>query len=180
MPFADVELEKFFTYAKLLQKRLPKKDYSEQLVLDDEVALEYYRLTKIKEGAIILQKGEEGELSGTSEAGLKRPKDEDAYLSEIITVLNDRFGTEFEEADRLFFDQIEESLYEDKGLEAQAQANKIDAFKYAFEDKFMDNLIGRMDMNQEIFEKIIGDEFFGSLVREVIMKRLYKRFNGGV
>lgn len=180
MPFADVELEKFFTYAKLLQKRLPKKDYSEQLVLDDEVALEYYRLTKIKEGAIILQKGEEGELSGTSEAGLKRPKDEDAYLSEIITVLNDRFGTEFEEADRLFFDQIEESLYEDKGLEAQAQANKIDTFKYAFEEKFMDNLIGRMDMNQEIFEKIIGDDFFGSLVREVIMKRLYNRFNGGV
>lgn len=180
MPFADVELEKFFTYAKLLQKRLPKKDYSEQLVLDDEVALEYYRLTKIKEGAIILQKGEEGELSGTSEAGLKRPKDEDAYLSEIITVLNDRFGTEFEEADRLFFDQIEESLYEDKGLEAQAQANKIDTFKYAFEKKFMDNLIGRMDMNQEIFEKIIGDEFFGSLVREVIMKRLYSRFNSGV
>lgn len=180
MPFADVELEKFFTYAKLLQKRLPKKDYSEQLVLDDEVALEYYRLTKIKEGAIILQKDEEGELSGTSEAGLKRPKDEDAYLSEIITVLNDRFGTEFEEADRLFFDQIEESLYEDKGLEAQAQANKIDAFKYAFEKKFMDNLIGRMDMNQEIFEKIIGDEFFGSLVREVIMKRLYNRFNGRI
>jgi len=71
------------------------------------VALEYYRLQKIKEGSIELQKREEGELSGISEAGLKRAKDEEALLSEIISVLNDRFGTEFDEADKLFFDQIE-------------------------------------------------------------------------
>jgi type I restriction enzyme, R subunit len=78
MPFIDAEFEKFYAYAKLLQTRLPKRELSEALHLDDEVALEYYRLQKIKEGSIELQKGEEGELSGTSEAGLKRAKDEEA------------------------------------------------------------------------------------------------------
>ncbi|MFN9339103.1 MAG: type I restriction endonuclease subunit R [Candidatus Kapaibacterium sp.] len=177
MPFVDSEFEKFYAYAKLLQTRLPKRELSESLHLDDEVALEYYRLQKIKEGSIELQKGEEGELSGTSEAGLKRAKDEEALLSEIINVLNDRFGTEFEEADKLFFDQIEAELMDDETLQTQARVNKIDTFKFAFNDKFIDKLIGRMDQNQEIFEKILEDKVFGDLVKELMMKKIYKKLN---
>ena len=177
MPFSDVELEKFYAYAKLLQTRLPKRELSEALHLDDEVALEYYRLQKIKEGSIDLQKGEEGELSGTSEAGLKRAKDEEALLSQIITVLNDRFGTEFEEADKLFFDQIEEELMTDEKLKSQAKVNKIDTFKFAFEDSFIEKLIGRMDQNQEIFERVLEDKAFGDLVKEWMMKKVYKKMN---
>lgn len=177
MPFIDSEYEKFYAYAKLLQTRLPKRELSESLHLDDEVALEYYRLQKIKEGSIELQKGEEGELSGTTEAGLKRAKDEEALLSEIINVLNDRFGTEFEEADKLFFDQIEAELMEDETLQTQARVNKIDTFKFAFNDKFIDKLIGRMDQNQEIFEKILEDKVFGDLVKELMMKKIYKKLN---
>lgn len=177
MPFTDSEFEKFYAYAKLLQTRLPKRELSESLHLDDEIALEYYRLQKIKEGAIELQKGEEGKLSGTSEAGLKRARDEEALLSEIINVLNDRFGTEFEEADKLFFDQIEAELMDDETLQTQAKANKIDTFKFAFDDKFIDKLIGRMDQNQEIFEKILEDKMFGDLVKELMMKKIYKKLN---
>src|SRR5690606_25824262 len=170
MPFTDPEFEKFYAYARLLQTRLPKRDLSESLELDDEVALEYYRLEKIKEGAIELEKGESGELSGTSEAGLKRSKEEEAFLSEIITVLNERFGTEFEEADKLFFDQIEAELMEDETLQTQARVNKLDMFKFAFNDKFIDKLIERMDQNQDIFEKILEDKVFGDFVKELMMK----------
>ena len=177
MPFIDSAFEKFYAYAKLLQTRLPKRELSESLHLDDEVALEYYRLQKIKEGSIELQKGEEGELSGTTEAGLKRAKEEEALLSEIINVLNDRFGTEFEEADKLFFDQIEAELMEDETLQTQARVNKIDTFKFAFNDKFIDKLIGRMDQNQEIFEKILEDKMFGDLVKELMMRKIYKKLN---
>lgn len=177
MPFTDSEFEKFYAYAKLLQTRLPKRELSESLHLDDEVALEYYRLQKIKEGIIELQKGEEGLLSGTTEAGLKRAKEEEALLSEIINVLNERFGTEFEEADKLFFDQIEAELMEDETLQTQARVNKIDTFKYAFDDKFIDTLIGRMDQNQEIFEKILEDKAFGDLVKGLMMRKVYEKMN---
>ena len=177
MPFIYFDFEKFYAYAKLLQKRLPKRKLSESLHLDDKVALEYYRLQKIKEGSIDLLKGETGELSGTTEAGLKRAKDEEARLSEIIDVLNERFGTEFEEADKLFFDQIEAELMEDEKLQMQAKVNKIDTFKYAFEDLFITKLIDRMDQNQEIFEKIVEDKAFGDLVKELMMKKVYKRMN---
>ena len=177
MPFIDVDFEKFYAYAKLLQTRLPKRELSESLHLDDELALEYYRLQKIKEGAIVLQKGENGELSGTSEAGLKREKDEEALLSEIINVLNERFGTDFEEADKLFFEQIEAELMDDETLQSQAKVNKIDTFKYAFNDKFIDKLISRMDQNQEIFEKILEDKEFGDFIKQLMMTRIYKKLN---
>lgn len=177
MPFRETEFEKFYVYAKLLQNKLPKRDLSESLKLVDEVAMEYYRLQKIKEGSIDLITGEEGELNGLSEAGIKRVKEEKAALSEIIDVLNERFGTEFEEADRLFFEQIEAELIEDATLKTQAKVNKLDTFKYAFEERFVDKLIERMDQNQEIFEKILEDQSFGGLVKELMMKKVYVKLN---
>ncbi len=177
MPFKEPEFEKFYAYSKLLQTKLPKKELAESLQLSDEIAMEYYRLQKVKEGSIDLVKGEDGGLDGLTEAGIKREKEEKALLSEIINVLNDRFGTEFEEADRLFFEQIEAELIQDEKLQAQAKANKIDTFKYAFEDMFLNKLIERMDGNQEIFDKIIENKSFGNLVKELIMKKVYSKIN---
>lgn len=177
MPFRDAEFEKFYAYAKLLLTKLPKRDLAESMKLTDEIALEYYRLQKIKDGAIDLISGEDGELDGLSEAGIKRAKEEKGVLSEVIDVLNDRFGTEFEEADRLFFEQIEAELKKDATLQVQARVNEMDTFKYAFEEMFINKLIERMDQNQEIFEKILEDQSFGGLVKELMMKRIYNELN---
>ncbi|NCB85137.1 MAG: type I restriction endonuclease subunit R [Bacteroidia bacterium] len=176
MPFSDSDFEKFYAYAKLLQTKLPKRNLSESLQLADELAMEYYRLEKIAYGTIELQK-EDGELDGLTEAGMKRAKEEKAPLSEIINVLNDRFGTDFTEADRLFFDQMEADLLLDDKLKEQAQANKIDTFKFAFEDLFLTKLIERMDQNQEIFEKILENKAFGGVVKELLMKSVYLKLN---
>jgi type I restriction enzyme, R subunit len=180
MPFTDPDLEKFYAYAKLLQIKLPKNDLSEALQLDDELALEYYRLQKIAEGNIELQKDEPGELNGLIEAGIKRAQEENAVLSEIIEILNEKFGTDFEQADKLFFDQIEAELVQDDTLRTQALANKIDTFKYAFEDQFLSKLIERMDQNQSIFEKIVEDKAFGGLVKEWMLKKVYARLQENV
>ena len=67
---------------------------------------------------------------------------------------------------------------QDEILQSQARVNKIDTFKFAFDDKFIDMLIGRMDQNKEIFEKILEDKLFGDLVKEMMMKRIYRRLNG--
>lgn len=177
MPFIEPDFEKFYAYAKLLQTKLPKRELSENLQLSDEIAMEYYRLQKVKEGSIDLTKGEDGELDGLSEAGIKRAKEEKAPLSEIIDLLNERFGTEFEEADRLFFEQIETELVQDEKLQIQAKANKIDTFKFAFEDIFINKLIERMEQNQDIFDKIIENKSFGNLVKEIMMKKVYAKIN---
>jgi len=177
MPFRETEFEKFYAYAKLLLTKLPKRDLAEAMKLTDEIALEYYRLQKIKDGSIDLISGEVGVLDGISEAGIKRGVEDELVLSEIINVLNDRFGTEFDDADRLFFEQIETELMADTTLQVQAKVNQLDTFKYAFEAMFIDKLIERMDQNQEIFEKILENQSFGSLVKELMMKRIHAKLN---
>lgn len=177
MPFRDPDLEKFFAFAKLLLTKLPKRNLAEIVKLVDEVALEYYRLQKIKEGSIDLITGEEGELETFTEAGIKRPKEEKAPLSMIIDKLNQQFATEFTEADRLFFEQITAELVQNETLKNQARANKLDTFKFAFEETFLEKLIERMEQNQEIFERILEDQSFGSLVKELMMKNVYAKLN---
>ncbi|CAG0973651.1 Type I restriction enzyme EcoR124II R protein [Methanosarcinales archaeon] len=177
MPFQDAELEKFYAYGRLLANKLPKKGMSEKLKLNDEVALEYYRLQKISEGSITLEKGGEYELKPTTEAGTKKDKEEFAALSQIINVFNDRFGKPLTDADKLFFDQIEEELVSDETLSKQAKTNTIGNFKYGFQDVFINKLIERMEQNKEIFAKIMDDNVVAEVVKDYMLKKVYKRLN---
>jgi len=182
MPFSDIELEKFYAYVRFFLKKLPKRTNEGRFTLDDEVALEYYRLQKIAEGKIELQKGVDSGLRPVNEAGTKKDKDEYKHLSEIIKIINDRFGTDFTEADKLFFDQIEEELVLDEKLGLQAKSNTIENFKYGFEDIFVNKLVERMDQNEDIFNKIMDDKAFSAVVKDYLLKRVYQRLNvqGGI
>ena len=177
MPFSDVGLEKFYAYTRFLLKKLPKRINEGRFTLDDEVALEYYRLQKVAEGKIELKKGEDAGLRPVNEAGTKKDKEEYAQLSEIVKILNDRFGTDFTEADKLFFDQIEEELVSNEKLGVQAKTNTIENFKFGFNDVFITKLIDRMDQNQDIFNKIMEDKAFSSVVKDYLIKKVYKRLN---
>jgi len=177
MPFHDIELEKLFTYLRFFQKKLPKASLSDRFQLTDEVALEYYRLQKIEEGQIALQKGKEGELSGVKEAGVRYQKEEFAHISKIIEVLNEKLGTDFTSSDQLFFDQIEEEMVQDETLAQQAKSNTKENFKYGFEDKFMDVVIERMEQNQELFAKLMDDEKMATLVKTMLLDRVFGRLN---
>jgi len=106
-------------------------------------------------------------LDGKSEAGIRMAdKEELAALSEIISVLNKKFQTEFNDADKLFFDQIDAELVRDEKLGVQARTNSIENFKYGFDDVFLEKLIGRMEQNQDIFSKMMDDREFGGLVKD--------------
>lgn len=176
MPFTDVNLEKLYTYGKFLLRKLPRNS-ADRFQLGDEVSLEYYRLQKISETNILMESQGEYGLDGQNEAGIRLNKEERAALSEIIDVLNKRFSTEFNDADKLYFDQIEEAVASSDKIELQAKNNTFENFLFAFDDVFMDSLINRMEQNQDIFSKILDDKEFGELVKKLIARRVYNRFN---
>ncbi len=177
MPFQDVELEKLYSFGRFLLSKLPKADYTERLKLNNEVALEYYRLQKIAEGDLVLQVQGEYGLDPTTEAGISKPKEEKDKLSNILNVLNNKYGTEFTDADRLYFEQLEQALFENDELKIRAQSNPIENFKYAFEEVFIQTLIDRMKDNEEIFDKIMADNEFKLDVKDWLTKKIYQRFN---
>ncbi|MET3980665.1 type I restriction enzyme R subunit [Mucilaginibacter sp. UYP25] len=177
MPFTDVNLEKLYTYGKFLLRKLPRNP-NDRFQLGDEVSLEYYRLQKVAETNILMEPQAEYGLDGQNEAGIRIKKDERAALSEIIEVLNKRFSTEFNDADKLFFDQIEAELVADAKLSQQAKSNTIENFKFGFDDIFMDKLISRMEQNQDIFSKMMDDKEFGGLVKNYMLKKVYNSLTG--
>ena len=178
MPFSDMELEKLYAYSRFLMKKLPKKNTNDRFELGDEVSLEYYRLQKISEQNLALESNSEYGLDGISESGIRGSKEEKEALSQIINVLNKRFGTEFTDADKLFFDQIEEDLIADERLTEQAKSNSMENFKFGFEEAFMDKIIARMEQNEDIFSKMMDDKDFGAIVKNYMIQKVYKRLNG--
>lgn len=177
MPFSDVDLEKLFTYGRFLLKKLPRTGQNDRFKLGDEVSLEYYRLQKIADHNIALESQGVYELVGGGQAGIRLTNEEQANLSEIISVLNKKFHTEFNTADKLFFDQIEEELIEHSGLKEQAQNNPIENFKFGFEELFLDKLIARMEQNQDLFTKMMDDKEFGDVVKGYMLKKVYNRLS---
>ena len=176
MPFQDVELEKLYSFGRFLLTKLPKVDYTERLKLDNEVALEYYRLQKIAEGDLVLQVQGKHELDPVTEAGIGREKEEKDKLSNIISLLNDKYNFDFTDQDRLYFEQIEQALYENDELKIRAKNNPIENFKYAFDEIFIQTLIDRMDANAEIFNKIMVNTEFKDDVKNWLIRKIYERF----
>lgn len=144
MPYQDSELERLYTYLRFLLTELPRDASGPGYQVDDEVTLEYYRLQKISEGSIDLTQGEATALKGPSDVGSGRPGDEEVLLSELAKALNERFGTNFTEADQLFVDQIEAEAIANEDLEKAVNANSLEDFSYVFRKAFEGLVIDRM------------------------------------
>jgi len=180
MPFYDMDLEKLYVYARFLNKKLPK-EITDPFHLGDDVDLKYYRLQLMKDRIqIAMEDQAEYGLDGIEDAGVRSKKDEKALLSEIIEVLNERFGMDLTEGDKIYFDQMEEELVSNEKLAEQAKSNNIDNFKYGFEDVFVNTLIKRMDQNQELFTKMMDDDEFSKVVKRLLLEKVYTRLREAV
>jgi type I restriction enzyme R subunit len=173
MPFSDPDLEKLYTFARFLERKLPRDDKSTDLDLDGDVALKYYRLNKTGEANIMLSLAESVPLRAPTDVGTRAAKDVDVPLSQIIDVLNDRFGTEFTPADQLLFDQFIQEAKQDHEVIERAQANRLDNFELAMKPKIEGLMIDRMDQNQDIVNRYLNDAPFQSALFKAIVKRLY-------
>jgi len=173
IPYQDSDLEELYTYLRFLLTKLPKRDAGPGYHLEDEVELQYYRLQKISEGQINLNTGDGHPLKGPSDVGTGQ-EDQEIKLSELIDILNERFGTDFTQADQLFFDQIQEEAVENETLKQAAVANSKDDFRYVFEKAFEGLVIDRMDGNEEIFGKLMSDGEFRKLAVEHLLNKVYK------
>jgi type I restriction enzyme R subunit len=169
--FGDVFLEALYLASRALQALLPSEGGG-RLDLGSEVELTHLRLEKTGEGDIGPDKGT-GELKAIYSGEGKQAEEEQERLSAIIQVLNDHFGTALGPADQLFFDQLETTWLGDAQLVAQARANPIENFKLVFADVFLKSIAGRMDDNADIFQRILDDPAFQSIVMNHYLRRVF-------
>lgn len=175
IPFQDSDLEKLYSYIRFLISKLPKGDRGPNYSFDDDVALKYYRLQKIREGSIQLESGQRGEVPGPTSVGTSAPKDGQIELSKLIDILNERFRTDFKPADQLFLDSIREDAVADPALRQAALANTMENFGYVFQKALEGLFIDRMDQNEDITARFINEKDFQSLVGKHLLKEVYEQ-----
>jgi type I restriction enzyme, R subunit len=102
-------------------------------------------------------------------------REDNVPLSRLIDQINERFGEDLNEADRLFFDQITEAAALIDRLTQAAQTNPIDKFQLVF-DRVLESLfIERMELNEDLFARYMNDPEFKELVSQWLGQQVYAR-----
>ncbi len=179
IPYQDSDLEKLYVYLRHLAPKLQRRRGEGVYQFDDEVRLEYYRLQKISEGSIDLREGYGRPLDGPSEVGSGMLREQPILLSRLIDAINEQFGTNFNQADQLFFDQVVEEAMADDGLAQAAAANPEDKFELVFKNLLETLFVERMDQNEEIFVRFMNDAGFRQVVTGWLAAEAYQRLRAG-
>lgn len=174
IPYQDSDLEKLYSLVRNLLTKLPQ-DEEDRFELDDEVTLKYFRLRQIGDGSIDLSDGEAEPLKGPTDVGTARTKDEEVELSSLVEKLNERFGTDFTEADQLFFDQVTSTAENKERVAEAAMANTFENFSSYFERVLEELFIERMDGNEDIFNRVMSDTSFRGAAHEHIARQVWER-----
>ena len=95
----------------------------------------------------------------------------------MIEILNERFGTDFTPADQLFFGQIQEKAVADDSLRQASAVNTMEDFRFIFEKTFENLVIDRMEGNEEIFSRLMGDSEFRKIASDQILKQVCDSIN---
>lgn len=174
IPYADRDLEMLYSYGRFLLPHLPLDRDATIVKVGDEVALQYYRLERVFSGAIPIKEGEAQYIKSPSEVGTGKAKDEKAPLSEIIEVLNERFGTQFSEEDRLFFQQIKEKACKSEQVIQTAMANPLDKFELGIRKLIESLMIERMGENDRIVTRYMADQDFQSSAFPILAREIFE------
>lgn len=180
IPYGDPELEMLYSFGKLLLPSLRlQRDHAPVNVADD-VELQYYRLQRIYSGPIDLKQGDAEGAKSPTEVGTGKAQDEKAPLSQIISVLNERFGTEFKEEDRLFFQQIKEKACHNEQIVQTALANPLDRFSLGVRKLIEDLMIERMEQNDEIVTRYMADRDFQGTAFPILAREIFEAIRGSM
>ena len=157
--FTDVDLEKTYVFLNALLKILPYAKTSLPLDVVNDVELDSYKIQHKYTTALKLESGD-GEQEGMQVGGTGNTQDEELdFLTKIIKVLNDTYGLELTEEDKVEFRKMKESIYENNELMSFFNpSNSKDNIKDKFSDVIDDKLLDFIDKKLEFYNKMTEDK----------------------
>ncbi|WP_299459999.1 type I restriction endonuclease [uncultured Microscilla sp.] len=179
MTFADPDLEKHYVFFIGLIKKLPYA--TQQLPLDvvNDVELDSYRVQYQYTTHLELESGD-GETEGLQPGGSNQNAEEEAdWLSKIIQTLNDAFGADLTEEDKVEVKKMRQLVYDDDELMSYFNAQNS---KDNIQDKFngvIDNLLlNFINTKLDFYSKMTNDKVNASL-KNAWFTELYNRLVRG-
>lgn len=174
--FVDPDLEKLYVFCRLLKRRLPPERDRLPVEIQQDIDMESYRLTQRFEGSISLDRGQKEIPPIGAGAARGYSPEELEPLSEIIRELNERFGTDFSDEDKVFISQLEERLAGDPALRASVRANTPENARLTFDYVVTDRLQEMVDTNFQFYKRVTDDKQFA----QFFLAWLFERFRRSV
>jgi type I restriction enzyme R subunit len=172
--YDDPELEKAYPYCRILLRWIGNGSGG-ALDLSDELELSHLKLAGNDQIAIGLTDGEHVLDGMVGDGAGAMTEEEKALLSDVVSKINERFGTEVTEADRIFFEAVSEQMAADEQLQAQAAVNDRATFKHAFDAKFLESVLDAMEHNTDLAKRMLDDDAYSSLVKEWMLRYVHRR-----
>lgn len=178
LTFTDADLEKLYVFARLLLRRLELKREQLPVEVQRSIDMESYQLKPTFSGKIKLERGaaeldpQKGGSGGGMDPGEVEP------LSQIIKELNDRFGTDFTEDDKIFIQQWQDKLAGDAALEASIQVNTEENARLTFDHVANDKMQEMIDTNFKFYKQVTDDPQFEKFVLDWMFEQYKKRQAG--
>ena len=178
VPFKDTDLEELYYYTKMLERRL-LIDGGGSVDIDDSVVLTHLR-TQIEAQNVdlsLIQGSKDPMDPAIVESSGGKKEDDTELLSRLIADLNERFGLNLTDADRIWFEQQQQHYANDPVIKAVAEANDYDNFELYFEPLVAGGLIERHEANEDLFKAFFNQPDFQRMMTRALSMSLYNHFN---
>ncbi|MDT0261813.1 type I restriction endonuclease subunit R [Jatrophihabitans lederbergiae] len=175
MPWTDRDLESLYLYGRALLPLLPTAPGEPLPQISESVLLTHLRTEA---------QGEEENLSlttGTDEPGVALPGGGTgkAYespmekLSQLIEHLNQRYGMNLDDADRVWFEQQKQAIKSDEQMRVVALNNDRDQYGVVLQKKAESMIVDRHEANGQLFNAFFEKPSF----REALLKYLAESYD---
>jgi type I restriction enzyme R subunit len=161
--FTEVRWEKLFVFLKFLNKKLPKRE-GEKIKISDSVDLDSLRIQMIGESKLYLEE-RIGELNPMSDSGGSYSPEDKELLSQIIKRVNDIFGVDLNEEDKVDLKNISSRMVQNAELESIMVGNNTEDDKKDFFSSMFKDLIGDYYGDRlEFYKKVIDPKIFPMII----------------
>ncbi|HNQ88445.1 MAG TPA: type I restriction endonuclease [Verrucomicrobiota bacterium] len=160
--FTDPDLERLYVFAKLLWRLLPVNRDPLPVEVQNNIDLDAFRLQRTGTTKIQLKTGTQtlDPMTPREEGGVT-PQDIEP-LSKIIKELNDRFGTDFSEEDKVFILQLEQRIANNPALAASLAVNPPEDARLTFNQTVNDALQDMVHANFKFYKQITDNPDFAN------------------
>lgn len=157
--FTDVQLEKYYVFLSGLFKKLPPSPNPLPTEVLEEIDLDSYKLQHQFTTSLTLQTGNSGMQGMTPGGDVKQTDEEFEWLTKIIKVLNDTYGLDLKEEDKVEFERMRNNIYANQELMSFFNVkNSKDNIQDKFNEEIDNELLNFINTKLELYNKLSEDK----------------------
>jgi type I restriction enzyme, R subunit len=157
--FSDVQLEKYYVFLTDLFKKLPSSINKLPTEVIEEINLDSYKLQHQFTTNLVLESSNTAFYGLTPGGSVKKDDDELEWLTKIIKILNDTFGLELKEGDKVEFEKMRKNIYSNEELMSFFnQNNSKDNIQDKFFEEIDNELLNYINTKLEFYNKLSEDK----------------------